>query len=103
MSLEHQPAFLGAVLPLPFRPLCLFFHRSNRRAFRSANVFPSLLCFHTLTNSFSRSCFPLTLLQIAGGCHPQLANSSPANRPETPIRPCPHTRTGSRLEPRACP
>jgi len=39
----------------------------------------SPLCFHILTNSFSRKPFPLIFIQIAGGCHPQFPNSSPAN------------------------
>ena len=38
-----------------------------------------LLCFHNLTNSFSRNPFPLISIQIAGGCHPPFTKSSPVN------------------------
>jgi len=46
------------------------------------------LCIHNLTNSFSRSSFLLTSIQIAGGCHPanqknigpKSAKSNPANK-----------------------
>ena len=39
----------------------------------------SLLCFHNLTNSFSRNAFFLTTIQIAGGCTPRPANSCTIN------------------------
>ena len=44
-----------------------------------------LLCFHNLTNSFSRNPFPLISIQIAGGCH-SLAEqlSKPKHEPKPP-------------------
>ena len=44
-----------------------------------------LLCFHNLTNSFSRNPFPLTSIQIAGGCHPLAEQlSKPKLEPKSP-------------------
>jgi hypothetical protein len=58
------PRTIGVEMPsiLTLRPLTALFSHSS--------VFPenSLLCFHILTNSFSRNLFLLTLIQIAGGC-----------------------------------
>ena len=70
MTLALHPAFSGAMRPSPSRPRCSLFQRSNLRALPLANAPRPLLCFDTLTNSFSRSSFVLTFIQIAGGCHP---------------------------------
>ena len=87
VTVALHPAFFGAVRISPFRPLHSLSQQSDLRSLLSANAPRPLLCFHTLTNPFSRSCFPLTLLQTAGGCHPVdhglLANSSPANKAQS--------------------
>ena len=70
VAVALHPAFVGAVPRRPSRPVCSRFPRSNLRALLAPTSFLSLLCFHTLTNSFPRSSFLLTLIQIAGGCHP---------------------------------
>jgi len=54
----------------------LYFHSLSHSSITSQQ---SLLCFHNLTNSFSRSSFLLTTLQIAGGCHPPFANFNHIN------------------------
>src|SRR3990172_9325704 len=40
--------------------------------FSHSSAFPEIspLCFHILTNSFSRNFFPLIFIQIAGGVYP---------------------------------
>ena len=63
----------------------------------------SPLCFHNLTNCFSRIRFLLITLQIAGGCHPPSANSTVFNESQNSVRPCTRTTARSRLHRRACP
>src|SRR3990172_4636524 len=70
----------------------IFFRESDPCRMPRRHAHSCLLCFHNLTNSFSRNPFPLTSIQIAGGCHPlaeQLSkpklepkppNSSPTNK-----------------------
>ena len=89
VTLEQQPAFFGPVPPSRFHPLDSSVLRSILRFLLPMHASQSLLCFHNLTNPFSRSPFPLTTLQNAGGCHPlddkqfqtKSPNSSPVNAP----------------------
>ena len=97
MTLNHRPAFSIPAFPSP-PVLYLLCERSDPRFALSETASRPPLCFHTLTNSFFRSSFLLTSIQIAGGCHPVVAqivepklelnpaNSSPINLSSVPDR-----------------
>ena len=70
VTLEHHPASLNALSLWSFPPIGSIFQRSDHRSLPAVNVFRPPLCFHTLTNCFSRSSFTVTFLQTAGGCPP---------------------------------
>ena len=87
VTLEPHPAFPGALHASSFGNPAPPFPRPSPRSLVARNAFPSPLCFHILTNCFSRSPFPLIFLRIAGGYTPLddkkfapiSPNSSPIN------------------------
>jgi hypothetical protein len=88
MTLGSHPAFSGSGRKSPAhtgagKARCgqlgrAFAVSKTVRPSRACPLCP-LLCFDALTNSFSPSSFLLKLIQTAGGCHPQFANSSPVS------------------------
>jgi len=113
VTLDHHHAFLSPAYPshLDFR--YTRFQRSIPRCLRPTHPFQSLLCFHTLTNTFSRSPFPLTLLQKQGGVtprddeqfEPKPANSNPVNnssRRGHPVANGPRPTHGLPAQPNLC-
>src|SRR6266700_5850748 len=65
VTVKLRPAFSHTV-PSPF-PLGSFSTRPAYPLMLAAKLFLSPLCFHNLTNSFSRSSFLLITIQIAPG------------------------------------
>ena len=83
-ALNFQPSTLNSGVSAANSPQTLCFHPLPHSSI-TAQKPP--LCFHILTNTFSRSSFVFKFIRKQGGCHPQFANSSPANNTEMQEKP----------------